>query len=92
MMAGMTAGRDHPPWPGGWAISASRTSSSASWPCARSRDVPAMRAIGMELDGGGADRRGGDGLVGAAYVARTGAPSADPETVFILLAAFCSIR
>ncbi|RIX27363.1 sodium/proline symporter PutP [Sphingomonas edaphi] len=50
------------------------------------RDIPAMRNIGMSwmivaLIGAVAT-----GVVGAAYVIRTGTPLEDPETIFILLA------
>ena len=50
------------------------------------RDVPAMRNIGMTWMGVALIGALATGLVGAAYVARTGTPLADPETIFILLA------
>ncbi|HEV2079742.1 MAG TPA: sodium/proline symporter PutP [Allosphingosinicella sp.] len=49
------------------------------------RDVPAMRNIGMTWMGVALIGALATGLVGAAYVARTGAPLKDPETIFILL-------
>ena len=50
------------------------------------RDVPAMRNIGMTWMGVSLIGALATGLVGAAYVTRSGASLADPETVFILLA------
>ena len=50
------------------------------------RDVPAMRNIGMTWMGVALVGAIATGLVGAAYVARTGTPIDDPETIFILLA------
>ena len=50
------------------------------------RDVPAMRNIGMTWMGLALIGAIATGLVGAAYVARTGVPLDDPETIFILLA------
>ncbi|MDQ3246767.1 MAG: sodium/proline symporter PutP [Pseudomonadota bacterium] len=50
------------------------------------RDVPAMRNIGMTWMGVALIGAIATGLIGAAYVARTGVPLADPETIFILLA------
>ncbi len=50
------------------------------------RDVPAMRNIGMTWMGVALIGALATGLVGAAYVARTGTPLSDPETIFILLA------
>jgi len=50
------------------------------------RDVPAMRNIGMTWMGVALVGAVATGLVGAAYVVRTGAPLEDPETIFILLA------
>jgi SSS family solute:Na+ symporter/sodium/proline symporter len=50
------------------------------------RDVPAMRNIGMTWMGVALIGALATGLTGAAYVARTGAVLADPETIFILLA------
>ena len=50
------------------------------------RDVPAMRNIGMTWTGVSLLGAIATGLVGAAYVARTGVPLDDPETIFILLA------
>ncbi|MBA3510558.1 sodium/proline symporter PutP [Sphingomonas sp.] len=50
------------------------------------RDVPAMRNIGMTWMGVALIGALATGLVGAAYVVRTGATLADPETIFILLA------
>ena len=50
------------------------------------RDVPAMRNIGMTWMGVALIGALATGLVGAAYVARSGTPLADPETIFILLA------
>jgi sodium/proline symporter len=50
------------------------------------RDVPAMRNIGMSWMGVALLGAVATGLIGAAYVARTGTPLADPETIFILLA------
>lgn len=50
------------------------------------RDVPAMRNIGMTWMGVALIGAVATGLFGAAYVARTGTPLDDPETIFILLA------
>ena len=50
------------------------------------RDVPAMRNIGMTWMGVALIGAISTGLIGAAYVARTGTPIDDPETIFILLA------
>ena len=50
------------------------------------RDVPAMRNIGMTWMGIALLGALATGLVGAAYVVRTGAPLEDPETIFVLLA------
>lgn len=50
------------------------------------RDVPAMRNIGMTWMGVALIGAIATGLLGAAYVARTGTTLADPETVFIFLA------
>ncbi len=50
------------------------------------RDVPTMRNIGMTWMGVSLIGALATGLVGAAYVARTGTPLDDPETIFILLA------
>ncbi len=50
------------------------------------RDVPAMRNIGMTWMGVALIGAVATGLIGAAYVARTGVPLNDPETIFILLA------
>lgn len=50
------------------------------------RDVPAMRNIGMTWMGVALIGAIATGLIGAAYVIRTGTPLADPETIFILLA------
>ncbi|MDQ3075315.1 MAG: sodium/proline symporter PutP [Pseudomonadota bacterium] len=50
------------------------------------RDVPAMRNIGMTWMGVALIGAVSTGLIGAAYVARTGTPIDDPETIFILLA------
>lgn len=50
------------------------------------RDVPAMRNIGMSWMGVSLAGAIATGLVGAAYISRTGTPIDDPETVFILLA------
>ncbi len=50
------------------------------------RDVPAMRNIGMTWMGVALIGAVATGLIGATYVARTGTPLADPETIFILLA------
>ena len=50
------------------------------------RDVPAMRNIGMGWMGVALLGALATGLIGAAYVARTGAQLKDPETIFILLA------
>lgn len=50
------------------------------------RDVPAMRAIGMSWMGVALLGAVATGLIGATYVARTGATLADPETIFIFLA------
>ncbi len=50
------------------------------------RDVPAMRNIGMTWMGVALVGAVATGLIGATYVARTGTPLADPETIFILLA------
>ena len=49
------------------------------------RDVPAMRNIGATWTGVSLLGAMATGLVGAAYVARTGTPLDDPETIFILL-------
>ena len=49
------------------------------------RDIPAMRAIGMGWMGISLLGAIATGLVGAAYVIRTGTPISDPETIFILL-------
>jgi SSS family solute:Na+ symporter/sodium/proline symporter len=49
------------------------------------RDVPAMRNIGMTWMGVSLVGAVATGLVGAAYVARTGGTLDDPETIFILL-------
>ena len=50
------------------------------------RDVPAMRNIGMAWMGVALIGALATGLVGAAYVFRTGTRLDDPETIFILLA------
>ncbi len=50
------------------------------------RDVPRMRNIGMSWMAVALGGAVSTGLVGATYVARTGTPLADPETIFILLA------
>jgi SSS family solute:Na+ symporter/sodium/proline symporter len=50
------------------------------------RDVPAMRNIGMTWMGVALLGAVATGLIGAAYVVRTGTPLSDPETIFILLA------
>jgi len=50
------------------------------------RDVPAMRNIGMTWMGVALAGALATGLVGAAFVAATGTPIKDPETIFILLA------
>ena len=50
------------------------------------RDVPAMRNIGMTWMGVALVGAVATGLIGATYVARTGTPLDDPETIFILLA------
>lgn len=50
------------------------------------RDVPAMRNIGMSWMGVALVGSIATGLIGAAYIARTGTPLDDPETIFILLA------
>jgi len=50
------------------------------------RDVPAMRNIGMGWMGVALVGSIATGLIGATYVARTGTPLDDPETIFILLA------
>jgi len=50
------------------------------------RDVPAMRNIGMTWMGVALVGALATGLTGAAYIARTGTPLEDPETIFILLA------
>ena len=50
------------------------------------RDVPAMRAIGMSWMGVALIGAVATGLIGATYVARTGTPLDDPETIFVLLA------
>ncbi len=50
------------------------------------RDVPTMRNIGMTWMGVALIGSVTTGLIGAAYVARTGIPLNDPETIFILLA------
>ena len=50
------------------------------------RDVPRMRNIGMSWMGVALVGAVATGLIGATYVARTGTPLADPETIFILLA------
>jgi sodium/proline symporter len=49
------------------------------------RDIPAMRNIGMGWMGVALVGALATGLTGAAYVARTGTPLEDPETIFILL-------
>lgn len=49
------------------------------------RDVPSMRNIGMGWMGVSLVGALATGLTGAAYVARTGTPIEDPETIFILL-------
>ena len=49
------------------------------------RDVPAMRNIGMTWMGVALIGALATGLIGAAYVASTGTPLKDPETVFIML-------
>jgi len=49
------------------------------------RDVPAMRNVGMTWMGVALIGALATGLVGAAYVARTGTALEDPETIFILL-------
>jgi SSS family solute:Na+ symporter/sodium/proline symporter len=49
------------------------------------RDVPAMRNIGLGWMGVALVGALATGLTGAAYVARTGTPIKDPETIFILL-------
>jgi SSS family solute:Na+ symporter/sodium/proline symporter len=50
------------------------------------RDVPMMRNIGMTWMGIALIGAVATGLVGAAYVFRTGTPLSDPETIFVLLA------
>ncbi|MBA2466847.1 MAG: sodium/proline symporter PutP [Sphingomonas sp.] len=50
------------------------------------RDVPAMRNIGMTWMAVALIGALATGLIGAAYVARTGTSLDDPETIFILLA------
>ena len=50
------------------------------------RDVPAMRNIGMTWMGVALIGAVATGLMGATYVARTGTPLDDPETIFVLLA------
>ena len=50
------------------------------------RDVPAMRNIGMTWMGVALIGALATGVIGAAYVVRTGTPLDDPETIFILLA------
>ena len=50
------------------------------------RDVPAMRNIGMSWMAVALIGAVATGLIGATYVARTGTPLDDPETIFILLA------
>lgn len=50
------------------------------------RDVPAMRNIGMGWMGIALIGAIATGVIGAAYVSRTGLPLQDPETIFILLA------
>ncbi|MGI8612069.1 MAG: sodium/proline symporter PutP [Sphingomicrobium sp.] len=50
------------------------------------RDVPAMRNIGMTWMGVALIGALATGLIGAAYVVRTGTSLDDPETIFILLA------
>ncbi len=50
------------------------------------RDVPAMRNIGMSWMGVALIGSIATGLIGATYVARTGTPLDDPETIFVLLA------
>jgi SSS family solute:Na+ symporter/sodium/proline symporter len=50
------------------------------------RDIPRMRNIGMGWMAVALIGAVATGLIGAAYVARTGTPLADPETIFILLA------
>ena len=49
------------------------------------RDVPAMRNIGMTWMGVALIGAVATGLIGAVFVARTGTPLDDPETIFILL-------
>jgi len=49
------------------------------------RDVPAMRNIGMTWMGVALIGAVAIGLIGAAYVVRSGTPLQDPETIFILL-------
>ena len=49
------------------------------------RDVPVMRNIGMTWMGVALIGAVSTGLTGAAYVASTGTPVADPETIFIIL-------
>ena len=49
-------------------------------------DVPAMRNIGMTWMGVALIGAVATGLMGATYVARTGTPLDDPDTIFILLA------
>jgi SSS family solute:Na+ symporter/sodium/proline symporter len=50
------------------------------------RDVPAMRNIGMTWMGVALVGALATGIAGAAYVAQTGVPLKDAETIFILLA------
>ena len=50
------------------------------------RDVPTMRNIGMGWMAVSLIGALATGLIGAAYVARTGTPLSDPETIFLLLA------
>jgi SSS family solute:Na+ symporter/sodium/proline symporter len=49
------------------------------------RDVPAMRNIGMTWMGVALIGAVATGLIGAAYVVRSGTPLQDPETIFVLL-------
>ncbi|MGA9582902.1 MAG: sodium/proline symporter PutP [Allosphingosinicella sp.] len=50
------------------------------------RDIPRMRNIGMSWMAVALIGAVATGLIGATWVARTGTPLADPETIFILLA------
>lgn len=50
------------------------------------RDIPAMRNIGLGWMAVALIGAVATGLIGATWVARTGTPLADPETIFILLA------